>query len=166
MRAAVLAVTIALPLAPCVAAAQSVSGPTAAGPVPPTAPAPSIHDPADVRPAAPMPADALIPGGPGVHRITCNADAPPTDGSGALGAPTPAATPPRRVHVDNPWADRPRMTGVDGPVDVTLFKRGRTLIFDAGDEVLYVDRDRRKFTYTKSGAAGVTMLRGTCRAGD
>ena len=54
------------------------------------------------------------------------------------------------------------MTGAGPSVEVVLFKRGRTLIFDAGSEVLYLDRDRHRFTYTQSAIGRVTTWHGTC----
>ncbi|HRO13843.1 MAG TPA: hypothetical protein PLL33_02155 [Paracoccus sp. (in: a-proteobacteria)] len=126
----------------------------------------SVHDPADLKPEAPMPPDALVPGAPGVTAILCSADPPPLDASGALGAGTALSAPAadRRVRVDWPWAARPVMTGVGAPVEVRFFKRGRTLIFDAGAETLYVERDHRGFTYTASRPGSVITWHGTCRA--
>lgn len=125
-----------------------------------------VHNPAELRPEAPLPADALVPGAAGVTVLICSADPPPLDASGALGAGTvtPAPGPARIVRVDDPWAARPVMTGLAATVPARFFKRGRTLIFDAGAETLYVERDHRGFTYTASLAGGVTTWHGTCRA--
>ena len=125
---------------------------------------PSIHDPADVHPATPMPADALVPGAPGVAALVCPVDPPPMDATGALGTATASPAAPRVVRLDHPWAARPLMTGAGAQIPVTFFKRGRTLIFDAGAEVIYIERDHRSFTYTASGKAGVVKWRGTCHA--
>ena len=128
---------------------------------------PSIHDPADVHPATPMPDDALVPGAPGVAALVCPVDPPPMDASGALGAGAAAPAPTtegREVRVEFPWTEKPMITGAGAQVAVNFFKRGRTLIFDAGPEVIYIDRDHRKFTYTLSGKSGVTTWRGTCHA--
>ncbi len=124
-----------------------------------------IHDPADLHPAAPLPPDAILPGDPAVTGIVCEADPPPFDASGALG---PADAQPvsgflrRSVRVENPWTAAPVMTGAGASIEVVLFKRGRTLIFDAGSEVLYLDRDRHRFTYTQSAIGRVTTWHGTC----
>lgn len=127
----------------------------------------SVHDPADLRPEAPLPPDAMVPGAPGVTAILCEADPAPLDASGALGLPAEATRgmspgAPRVVRIENPWAAAPVMTGAGDPVPVTFFKRGRTLIFDAQSEVLYLERDHRRFTYTRSTGA-VTTWRGICR---
>ena len=57
----------------------------------------------------------------------------------------------------------PTMTGAGPAVAVRFFARGRTLIFDAQSEVLYLERDHRRFTYTRSATGGVTTWRGVCR---
>lgn len=129
----------------------------------------SIHDPAALRPEAPLPPDAIVPGAAGVEIIICTADAPPVDASGAFGlsdaqtaqlGQTAAA---REVRVLHPWAATPTMTGAGVEMPVRFFNRGRTLIFDAQSEVLYVERDHRRFAYTRSSRAGVTTWRGICR---
>ena len=132
---------------------------------------PSVHNPADVHPATPMPADALVPGTPGVAALVCPVDPPPMEAGAALGAGAAAPAPTtsgREVRVEHPWAEKPIMTGAGTQVPVNFFKRGRTLIFDAGAgagaEVIYIDRDHRKFTYTLSGTSGVITWRGTCHA--
>lgn len=128
-------------------------------------PQPLIHDLADLNPAAPLPADAIMPGDPGVTGILCEADPPPFDASGALGltdAPPVSGVLHRSVLVENPWAAEPVMTGAGPSVNVVFFKRGRTLIFDAGTEVLYLDRDNRRFTYTQSAIGRVTTWHGSC----
>ena len=122
-----------------------------------------VHDPADLKPEAPMPADALIPGAAGVDLILCPADPPPMDATGALGGAVPSPSAPRVVRVDHPWDAEPLMTGAGPQIPVRFFKRGRTLIFDAGAEVIYIERDHRSFTYTATNKAGVTKWRGTCR---
>lgn len=125
-----------------------------------------VHDPADLRPEAPLPPDALVPGAAGVTVLICSADPPPMDASGALGAGTaaPAPGPARIVRVDDPWAAHPVMTGRGNAAPARFFKRGRTLIFDAGAETLYIERDHRSFTYTASFSDGVTTWHGSCRA--
>ena len=75
---------------------------------------------------------------------------------------SPAAA--RVVRVVHPWGAEPLMTGAGSEVPARFFKRGRTLIFDAGTEVIYIERDHRSFTYTSSGKAGVVKWRGVCRA--
>lgn len=124
-----------------------------------------LHDPADLRPEAPLPEGAILPGDPGVTGILCEADPPPIDASGALGLPEDSAASgvlERAVRVENPWTAAAVMTGAGPTVEVVFFKRGRTLIFDAGTEVLYLDRDHRRFTYTQSATGRVTTWHGTC----
>lgn len=148
----------------------ALAGTAAAAQTPPTAPddAP-IHDPADLKPEAPLPPDAIVPGAPGVAAIVCEADPAPIDASGAFGlseeaARQIAASSPRRVvRVERPWTASPSMTGAGAALPVTFFKRGRTLIFDAQSEVLYLDRDHRRFTYTRSAPGEVTTWHGICR---
>lgn len=133
-------------------------------------PGPLVHDPTDLRPEAPLPADAIVPGAPGITAIVCEADPAPIDASGAFGLSPAAAqklataTPPRRVRVENPWTAAPVLSGAGDAMKVAFFKRGRTLIFDARSEVLYLDRDHRRFTYTRSAKEGVTTWHGLCRA--
>lgn len=119
--------------------------------------APAVTVPAQpvLRPEAPLPADALVPGAQGVGAILCTAES-----ADNAPAPTPAAT----VRVQDPWAAQPVMTGAGDPVAVRFFKRGRTLIFDAGAEVVYIERDHRRFTYIASGPSGVVKWRGLCQA--
>ena len=105
-----------------------------------------------LHPEDPLPADALVPGTPDVRAILCTAET------------ADAAAPVPEVRVDSPWAAQPVMTGAGDPVPVRFFKRGRTLIFDAGAEVIYIERDHRRFTYTASGPSGVVTWRGICRA--
>jgi len=115
------------------------------------------------RPGRPAPRG--LPGDPGVTGILGEADPPPIDASGALGLPEDSAASgvlARAVRVENPWTAAPVMTGAGPAVEVVFFKRGRTLIFDAGTEVLYLDRDRRRFTYTQSATGRVTTWHGTC----
>lgn len=117
------------------------------------APAVTVAVPAQpvLRPEAPLPADALVPGAQGVGAILCTAESADN---------APAAT----VRVQDPWAAQPVMTGAGDPVAVRFFKRGRTLIFDAGAEVVYIERDHRRFTYIASGPSGVVKWRGLCQA--
>ena len=142
----------------------------AQGPGPAGADTRSLHDPAALRPEAPLPPDAIVPGAAGVEIIICAADAPPVDASGAFGLSAAATAQlgqtvaAREVRVLHPWAATPTMTGAGAEMPVRFFNRGRTLIFDAQSEVLYVERDHRRFTYTRSGKSGVTTWRGICRA--
>ena len=155
-----LRLTLVAALAGTAALAQTPKAPQAGGLAP-------IHDPADLRPEAPLPPDAIVPGAPGVAAIVCEADPPPMDASGALGMPAGTAVPvvPRRlVRIENPWTAAPMMTGAGEAVGVSFFRRGRTLIFDARSEVLYLDRDHRRFTYTRSAPGAVTTWHGICRA--
>lgn len=120
------------------------------------------------RREAPPPADAILPGDERIAAIVCEADPAPIDASGALGLSREAAeslaasAAPRVVTVEKPWDAKPVMTGAGTPVAVTFFPRGRTLIFDAQSEVLYLDRDHRRFTYTRSAPGAVTTWHGIC----
>ena len=110
----------------------------------------SIHDPAAVNPATALPADAILPGAPGVRGIACALD-PAPDGTA------------RRVSVVHPWSAAPMLIGPEGPRPARFFKRGRTLIFDAGRTVLYIDRDHHHATLSLSTPRAVQNLRGRCR---
>jgi len=126
-----------------------------------------VHGHTDLQTAVLPRADAILPDDGAVKGILCEADPPPVDASGALGLPAtfrPTALPNRSVLVENPWAAEPVMTGAGPAVEVVFFKRGRTLIFDAGTEVLYLDRDNRRFTYMHSATDRVTLWHGTCHA--
>lgn len=122
--------------------------------------APVVHDPATVRPAAPMPGDALVPGAPGVTRLVCAEAAPaPADTPAANGTAASA-----EISIRDPWAAHPVMIADGTERPARFFARGRTLIFDAGTDLLYLDRDHRKFTFTRSGPKGVVKRSGLCRA--
>jgi hypothetical protein len=122
-----------------------------------------LHDPADLRPQAPLPPDAIVPGDAAVAEIVCEADAVVAAGTAAVPAP-PVARP--TIRIAAPWTAAPVMTGPSGSLAVRFLKRGRTLIFDGGSEVLYLDRDRRRFTYAQTRRGTVTTLHGLCHAED
>ena len=150
-RLALLTLALAPP-----AAALAQSAPVAPAPatLPPAVAAladpPSIHDPAAVNPATALPADAILPGAPGVRGIACALD-PAPDGTA------------RSVAVVHPWSAAPMLIGPEGPRPARFFKRGRTLIFDAGRTVLYIDRDHHHATLSLSTPRAVQNLRGLCR---
>lgn len=154
-RLAPLTPTITLALAlPAAALAQSAPAAPAPATLPPAVAAladpPSIHDPAAVNPATALPADAILPGAAGVRGIACALD-PASDGTA------------RSVAVIHPWSAAPMLIGPEGPRPARFFKRGRTLIFDAGRTVLYIDRDHHHATLSLSTPRAVQNLRGLCR---
>ena len=126
-----------------------------------------VQDLAGTHTAVPPHADAILPDDRTVRGIRCEADPPPVDASDAVGLPETIRTDGllhRNVRVENPWEAEPVMTGAGPAVEVVVYKRGRTLIFDAGTEVLYLDRENRRFTYMRSATDRVTLWHGTCNA--
>lgn len=68
------------------------------------------------------------------------------------------------ARIEDPWSDAPLLQGMSGPMPVTKFVRGSTVIFDARREVLYFDTGNHAFAYTSVVKGGPT-LRGTCEEG-
>ncbi len=68
------------------------------------------------------------------------------------------------ARIDDPWGDAPVLLGTSGPMPVTRFVRGKTVIFDARREVLYFETATHAFAYSSVAKGGPT-LRGTCEEG-
>ncbi len=68
------------------------------------------------------------------------------------------------ARIEDPWGDAPVLQGMSGPMAVTRFIRGTTVIFDARREVLYFERGTHAFAYSSVVKGGPT-LRGTCEEG-
>lgn len=116
-----------------------------------------------VRPEAPLPIDALLPGDMSVDLIRCTADATASPKVAQTATPAPPVAA-EVVQLAHPWTNQPRLTGAGTETPARFFNRGRTLIFDAGAEMLYIDRDHRSFTYTADTGSAPLKWRGLCEA--
>lgn len=68
------------------------------------------------------------------------------------------------ARIDDPWGDAPVLQGKSGPLPVTKFVRGKTVIFDARREILYFETGTHAFAYAQM-EKGIVTLRGTCEEG-
>ena len=70
---------------------------------------------------------------------------------------------PHTARIADPWGDAPVLSGADEPVAVVRYNRARTIIFDARNEFLYVDRDNHMFTYSLWQGGRTVQWHGRCR---